>query len=141
MAPIGGPTGGGQAGFGSGGSFTGAQSAFETLGNHVYAMNNGESGAQNVETTIFEGTSGNYYSKGTLRFALDHISGDNLEVALYFNNVQVWGEQSVSGYEAFTNWPLHIIIPAYTAVKMTVTNTASGTGRRVFINYAGRIYR
>ena len=37
MAPIGGPTGGGQAGFGSGGSFTGPAEALELVGNHAYA--------------------------------------------------------------------------------------------------------
>ena len=115
---------------------------FNVLGNHLYALNGGvDTGNQNVETTLFKAETGNYYSKGWLRFTLDHISGDNVEVAVYFNDVIIWAEQSVSGYEGYTDWPLHIVIPPFTTVKLTGKNTASSTGRRVFTSITGRIYK
>ena len=123
------------------GSFTGNASAFEIIGNHIYALNNVETGAQNTETTIFKSETGNFYSVGQLRFSINSSSGDDIQFYVYFNGVQVWGEYATSGTAEGEMWPLDLIIPAYTEVKLTATNVASGTGRQIFIDYAGRIYR
>ena len=63
MAPIGGPTGGGQSGFGSGGSFTGPAEALEIIGNHAYAYS-GTFEATTAEQTALDFTSGNYLFVG-----------------------------------------------------------------------------
>ena len=66
MAPIGGPTGGGQAGFGSGGSFTGPAEALEVIGDHAYAYS-GMFPGSNTSQQAFNFTTGNYYFVGDVQ--------------------------------------------------------------------------
>ena len=78
----------GGAGNPIGGSFTGSASAFETIGDHVYALNNAD--VTGDETTLLEATTGNYYSVGKLRFAVNSSSGDDIQCLIYLMDKLFW---------------------------------------------------
>jgi hypothetical protein len=134
--------GGGVGGAGNpvGGTFGGSTS-FQTVGDHIYGYNGGvDTGSQSAETTVFESDTGSYYTVGTVHFSINSTSGDDIMLAVYFNDQPIHKETASSGSAEHDMWPLNIIIPPYTKVKLTATNLASGTGREIFTNISGRMY-
>ena len=138
MALVGGGVGG--AGNPIGGTFGGSTS-FQTIGDRIYGYNGGvDTGNQNVETTMFESDTGNYYSVVTARFSIADTSGDNIDMAIYFNDQPVFKEAASSGLTEADSYPLNLVIPPYTRVKLTATNVASSTARTIFTCISGRFY-
>ena len=134
--------GGGVGGAGNpvGGTFGGSNS-FQTIGDHIYGLNGGvDTGSQSTEVTIFQSDTDNYYVIGKLRFAINDSSGDDIQFALYYNGQQVWGEYATSGSAEHDMWPLNVVIPPFTNVRLTANNLSSGTAREIFTSIVGRIY-
>jgi len=116
--------------------------SFNVIGNHLYGLNGGvDTGGQGVETTVFEATTGNYYVVATARFAINSSSGDDIEFIMYFNGVAMFGEYAQSGTTESDSYPINIIIPPLTEVKITANNKGSSTGRGIFTIITGRIYK
>ena len=143
MAPIGGPTGGGQAGFGSGGSFTGPSEALELVGDHAYAYTNVP--ASTTSVNAFNFTSGNYYFVGELEFnpevdfATRNVGAGVAVCQIKMNDTLVGlicSEQS-----DFFRSSMQLIIPAYTEVTVEVICAQSISTELVTVGLTGRIYR
>ena len=137
--PIGGPTGGGQAGFGSSGSFTGPAEAIEVIGNHMYAT----SGAVNFddnETTCVKATTGNYYSYAYVQIGISEVSSDNVFLRIYMNDSLVFLHTVGDTQKIDRVTPIRIVIPSYTEFKVTITNQ-DDTVRSATVITTGSIYR
>lgn len=149
MAPIGGPTGGGQAGFGSGGGFTGPAQALEIVGDHAYAYSGliNTAATQYTETTYLEFTSGNYLFVGTFQannmdFEGGSAGTDDMVYKLYLNGALVQGYRASSaGPYTEPDGTIPLMIPAYTIVKATTANITTDTARPNLLSLIGRIYR
>ncbi len=123
-----------------GGSF-GGSSSFQTLGDRIYGLNQGaNTGSQNVETTMFESDTGSYYSVAKFRFSINSSSSDDIQLKIYFNNIAVFAEYTTSGTNESDMFPLELIIPPFTQVRMTAENKASSSAREIFTVITGRIY-
>ena len=140
MQRDGGPGGGGQ-GHGTGASFTGPAEALEIVGNHAYAYNRQ---AVNDDTaTFFEFTTGNYYFVGTITGGRNMKSAAESAIEIYFNDSKIYEAKYDNGIGSTLVIPFsspgHLIIPAYTAVRVDMeVNDASDT---IALILAGRIYR
>jgi len=142
MAPIGGPTGGGQAGFGSGGSFTGPAEALELAGSHCYSYS-GELSVDGSLVTMNKFTTGNYLAEFFIEF---HGFFAFIGQAQWQINILLNGSSIINTYwdatqdAAIQDFPTRLIIPAYTQVEIKMAQ-ASGTPRDFSTTVTGRIYR
>jgi len=137
----------GGAGNPVGGSFTGPAEALEIYGNYATALSGGVivSNATNPEVTLLDFTSGNYLFVGTLQGFMAEVSGNDIRFTLTFNGVTV-AEILTSGDNQYLSRTidagLNVIIPAYTAVKLTAINlTAPYTNRTNYAVLVGEIFR
>ena len=148
MAPIGGPTGGGQAGFGSGGSFTGPAEALEIYGDFAAAY----SGQQNINTSDVQHlkfTTGNYLFVGELQFngAIKFATGDigggvTSACQVSFNDVSLFNLKLDTAAEDMpTEATVPFLIPAYTDVLVEVVSTGTTAEFYTSVNIIGRIYK
>ena len=144
--PIGGPTGGGQAGFGSGGSFTGPAEALELAGDFAYAL----SGLKQIATSEvahLNFTSGNYLFVGIMQFQgctdpADPATGKSSVFTVNFNGIAVAGVKVDSAVEGMPSvMGLDLIIPPYTEVSVTCQSPATTAGLETAVILSGRIYR
>ena len=121
--------------------FSGTGNFFTILGDHISGLNGGvNTSGSNNETTMFQATTGKYYSVCNIRYSISSSSGDDIEMKMYYNGITVFGEYATSGTTEGEMFPLNIIIPPLTEVKLTANNKASSTGREVFTIITGRIY-
>ena len=145
--PIGGPTGGGQAGFGSGGSFTGPAEALEIIGNHAFAYS-GQFQATTSAQTALKFTSGNYYFVGEFHLygAVDPTNpGGSRSVSsglLSMNGTNllslVGGNSAIdTAMEAFCQ----ILIPPYTEVEVLLEADDNQAAQFQSVSMVGTIYR
>ena len=142
--PIGGPTGGGQAGFGSGGPFTGPAEALEYMGDHCYAYS-GRIATDHNPSTCLEFTTGNYYSVVDLQFmwltSTDEYTGDDALMLVYLNGASVGGMLGGSSHNLGRENTAFVISP-YTDVKVTAENASGNTNEHyMWIMLTGEIYR
>jgi hypothetical protein len=138
MALIGGGGAGNVAG-GSGSSF-GASNSFQLIGDHIYGYNGGvNTGSQNVNVTMFQSDTVNYYVVGKVRFSINGSSGDDISLIIFFNDQKVYEEYAISG-TADIEQPIDIIIPPYTTVKLTAANRSAATAVEVFTTITGKVY-
>jgi len=141
MAPIGGPTGGGQAGFGSGGSFTGPSEALELVGDHAYAYTNVP--ASTTSVNAFNFTSGNYYFVGKIQLnpELEYANGSTgscrIRIKMNGSIVGLLITEATDFYRSSMN----LIIPAYTSVTVEVVSAEDTPAEIITIGLTGRIYR
>jgi len=146
MAPIGGPTGGGQAGFGSGGSFTGPAEALEIYGDFAGA-NSGAIQINNSLVTHLDFTSGNYLFVGEFVFNgpnnVSAVTGGAVGIAeISFNGVVIMKVKVATDQEDMPcSFTMPILIPSYTEVKVEVQTDSTGAGTTTDVNLVGRIYR
>ena len=147
MAPIGGPTGGGQSGFGSGGSFTGPAEALEIIGNHAYAYS-GLISASTTTKTYLNFTSGNYYFVGQFQFNSpleedDPQPGVEAVCKISFNSVGIAiiraGGDFADNADSVVNQEL--IIPPYTEMNVVVDCHNTDAARLGSCTLVGRIFR
>ena len=147
MAPIGGPTGGGQSGFGSGGSFTGPAEALEIIGDFAYAYSGKMSTNTSVQTAL-SFTTGNYVFVGRIQ-----CTGPVSEVTAQNGRISTWRMElntAVIGYikadttddfEGTTPSYVEVIIPPYTVVDVYVDSNSTDSDFYNSVMMAGRIYR
>jgi len=146
MAPIGGPTGGGQAGFGSGGSFTGPNEAIELIGDHCYAYS-GPLGADGTGQTALLFTTGNYYVVGTIQFnafvnPTTPPSGDEGTCTIIMNGSTILIlKADATSTDQDASQQQGIVIPAYTQMQIDIESDGSDTNMKGSVSITGRIYR
>jgi len=145
--PIGGPTGGGQAGFGSGGPFTGPAEALEYMGDHCYAYSGVVSigAVQNTQYTMLKfTTSGAGYIRAEIQFApTDSESSNDFQTVITINDSTVWGEILQETFARYHDLkvPAIIMIPPFSDVKITMANTSASSTINWICALTGRIYR
>ena len=141
MAPIGGPTGGGQAGFG-GGSFTGPAEALELAGDFCYSYS-GVVAVSGSLTTCNKFTTGNYTAEVVVDFhgTFAQIGQDQIQFEVKMNGSQIINTTWVATLDAsFLDFPSRLIIPPYTEIEVSLSQ-ASGSDRNMETTITGRIYR
>ena len=131
----------GGAGNPVGGSFTGPAEALEVLGDHAYAYS-GNVSTTSSNTTMLKFTTGNYYFVGGLEFHGDFagVGASNTVTRIVMNNTEIVDTTHTTQQDnTLQDYPIQIIIPAYTEVEVTFAQAA---GTYVFqATLVGRIYR
>jgi len=140
------PNGGGGGGGGLVGlsnSFTGASSSIDTVLQFAYAYS-GKVPVDNNETTLIQSTTGNFLFVGTWQpqYMVTSASPDDYLFQVYLNdNIVASVILAASADRDSFYRPVNLIIPAYTAVKMTAANVANTNSRDVGGILTGRTYR
>ena len=143
MAIIGGGPGGGGP-LGSGNAFVGPQDAIELIGDHFYVYTGVQSisGDANVNPML-SFTTGNYYCVGGIdvQGKFNIIANSNLGIQVKLNDaIIVDSIQSAANDMTIFDFPMPIIIPAYTKIEVGMQqNTGSGVDFELIMT--GRIYR
>ena len=132
----------GGAGNPVGDSFTGPAEALEVIGDHAYAYS-GNVGTTSSNTTMLKFTTGNYYFVGGLEmhgnFAT--IAANNTNIRIVMNNSEIVETTNTTQQDStLFDFPIQIIIPAYTEVEVTFSQ-AQGTTIDMQATLVGRIYR
>ena len=132
--------GGGGSILGVSGSFTGPATALEIVGKHCYAY----SGVQAVtaETSLLDFKSpGRAYIVGSFLFSYLPASGDDFVYKIYFNEaiIQQYIVPEARAYTEPDN-VIPVVIPAFTQVKATAENVASGTERDQIVSFVGELF-
>lgn len=139
-APSGGGGGGGPVGFAN--SFTGPSEALELVGNHAMAYS-GNVGITSSNITMLKFTSGNYYFVGGLELHGDFqsIAANNTVTRIVMNNSEIVDTiHSTINDNTLMDYPIQLIIPAYTEFELTMAQGAGGT-LNMQATLVGRIYR
>ena len=144
MAPIIGPTGGGQT-IGSGGSFTGPAEALEVAGDFAYAYS-GTFEATTAEQTALNFTTGNYLFVGELQLnaflQIGNVSVRQGAAEITFNDTIVSLICTANGNEqAPLQATQELIIPPYTEVKVVIVAEVDDSDNFATVGITGRIYR
>ena len=120
-------------------TFLGPSQSLVVLGDHIYGLS-GQVQYDNTETTFIDGETGKYYSDVFIQFSTLAYTADDPTIKVTFNDVLVIASgHSHTSLSELNNFPLRIIIPPLTRVKVTVTNQDS-TPIQGFIYIKGRIY-
>jgi hypothetical protein len=137
--PIGGPTGGGQSGFGSGGSFTGPAKALDIYGDFAAAYS-GIVQSSGTPFNLLDFTTGNYLFVGewTCYYGVTG-SGNDIQFKAKMNGATLI-QFNLSDSNDLAEWPTPILIPAYTKVEIEQTNENAGADL-IGTSIIGRIYR
>ena len=138
MAPI---TGGGPP-VGSSNTFTGTASSLELVGDHAYAYS-GNVGITSSNITMLKFTTGNYYFVGGLEFHGDFasITASNTVTRIVMNDSEIVDTIHTTQQDnTLMDYPIQIIIPAYTEIDITMAQAAGGT-IDMQCTLVGRIYR
>ena len=110
------------------------------IGNKAYAYS-GEIGVDNNATTLLEFETGNSNFIGFLAIQNGSGSGDDMRYLLTFNGERVCHIYSGTS-DVFNQFqfPVDIIIPAYTSVLLTAQNIVSGTERAHTVTLTGEVF-
>ena len=93
------------------------------------------------ETDMVNFSSGSGYIVGQVMFNYVANTGEDFMFRIYFNNIQVQGNiQGKHDYDAKFESDIKIIIPPFTAVRLTGQNLTNNTGRDMIASLTGRVY-
>ena len=127
-------------GYGPQDQFTGAGKTLNVLGNHIWGLS-GQVQYDDNETTFIESETGKYYSDVFIQFSTLAYTADDPTIKVTFNGVLIVGSgHSHTSLSELNNFPLRLLIPPLTVVKVTVTNQDS-TPIQGFVYIKGRIYK
>ena len=122
-------------------SFTGPAEALEILENHAYAVSGSfvSAGGDSADTTYLSFTSGNYYFVGTISVYEKNSGGSAARyMDTSFNGVNIMDIKSDGNPDWLNNFPIPIIIPAYTEVEVK----CGINGGEIFsVVLVGRVYK
>jgi len=88
-----------------------------------------DTAGQNVEVNMLKFNTQSEYVKSIMTFSNGSGSGDDIRYYVYFNNVIVAQQYSTGGTAEIMDRPLHIILPPFTEVKISMTNLSSSNLR------------
>ena len=137
-APSGGGGGGGPVGFSN--SFTGPATALELLGNLIYGYT-GEVAIDNNVTDVIDFNTGNYVSYLNVTPSSTAASNDDYILKIKLNDSLI--NQSLFSNTFQSNpygyFPIQIIVPAYTSLKIQLNNNSGTTPNGWLISIVGEI--
>jgi len=137
--------GGGQSGFGSGGSFTGASLALEVIGNHVFGVS-GPVAVSNTAVPLLEHTTGNHYIVATWignynQDVSESLPSEDYRFTISLNGTRIASIDTSDAQGSARNTLLDIIIPPYTVLKVEARNYSGSGTEDVGVVLIGRLYR
>jgi len=109
------------------------------VGNFMYAYNYG--GVTDSETTFFDFTSGMGIIKSAFQAFGTDQSGNDFTLVISFNGEAVVTSRGSSAQSLADDFfPIFLIIPPITQVKVTLVNDSASTSRDWWITMTGRVY-
>jgi len=134
--------GGGGGILGVSGSFTGPAQSLEIVQDLIYAYS-GEVSVTNVVSDLIDFTTGNYVSSLNVTPSSTTASNDDYIMKIRLNDSLVYQSLFSNTFQSnpYGYFPVQIIIPAYTGVKIQLNNNSSSTGNGWLVSIVGRIYR
>ena len=129
--------GGGQSGFGSGGT-AGVSKGLNYVGGHAFA-NSGAVGVVQADTTQLDFTTGGEYITAKFRFNTENTD-DDIRFKVLFDGEAVQGYTVGSANNHSFHSALDLIIPPFTHVVCTGYNESSSTSRTTYASTSGRVY-
>ena len=126
---------------GSNAIFTGPQQGLSILGNHCYAYS-GENSVDNTEAFLLNFQSaGKRYIMAEVTLGSKAQENEDYEFKIYFNGSIVFGSTfGNQGAHYIGNWPIPIMIPPATEVKMSLQNIADTDNRTWTAHIVGKVY-
>ena len=110
------------------------------VGTHCYAYS-GEVDVANTELYLLNFTSGKEYITGKVQLGSKAGENEDYEFKIYFNDVivfsTVFGNQSHNEIGA---WPIPLLIPPMTGVKMSLDNIADTDSRTWTVGLTGKLH-
>ena len=121
--------------------FSGPQKGLTVIGKHCYGYS-GIVGVTNVETDLFDFSTGKDYISSNLQVLNGTDSNEDFLYKVYFNDVLVaqWHFLYASTIHQTLPNAYKIIIPPNTTVRVTGANTISGTSRNHSATITGKVY-
>ena len=126
---------------GSNAQFTSVGNSLTVIGSHCYAYS-GYLTINDSETTILTFPTGKGYIFANLQVLNGTTSNEDFLYKVYFNNILVaqWHCLQVTDKEINIPNLYPIVIPPYTTVKVTGTNTSSASSRGHTATVTGKVY-
>ena len=110
------------------------------LGQHCYAYSGEVSGA-NTELNLLDFVSGKDYITGEVQIGSNAGENEDYVFKIYFNDVVVFstlfGNQ---GHQNIGTWPIPLIIPPLTGVKISLDNIADTDSRTWTVGLTGELH-
>ena len=100
-------------------------------------------GVTDVEKSMIDTLTGNYYSVVEIQFCGNFTTGNNYVAKVYLNDgvVMEFLMSAVDDAPPFGYFPYNLIIPAYTKFKVTLANLTNTGSNNWDVQVTGRIYR
>jgi len=122
-------------------TFLGTQKGLILVGGHCMGYS-GEYSVDNTETFLLDFFSpGKRYIKAQVQLGSKAAENEDYEFKIYFNGSvvfsAVFGNQSQNEIGA---WPIPLLIPPATEVKMSLANVADTDSRTWTVHLVGRVY-
>jgi len=118
---------------GSNAQFIGASPvSLNYIGNRIYGIS-GAVGVVNSETTVAEWTTGGQTLDAKLQLLYIQVnSNDQMEWQVYLNGILIAGAKDHGpAYYIEFNYPLILVLPPYSTLKITAENVSSATERNM----------
>jgi len=122
-------------------TFLAPQLGLTTLGDHIFGYS-GVIGVDDTEKTLILGNTGKYYAVTEIQFLGNYVTGHNYVAKVYLNS-SITHEFVMSGSTdagPFGYFPINVIIPPNTEIKITLDNTQTGDTNNWTVQLTGRIY-
>ena len=101
----------------------------------------GSVGATDPETDLLNFTTGSGLIDAFIQFNYIAISGNDFQYAVYFNDLLIQGYSvAESGATATADNFIKLLIPPFTAVRLTALNLSGATSRQQAVSLTGRVY-
>ena len=123
-------------------SYTGPAQALELIGDHIYGYT-GEITVTDSVSDLTDFTTGNYYSYINITPSSTTASNDDYIMKVRLNDNLVYQSTFSNTFQSnpYGYFPVQIIVPAYTNVKIQLNNNSSSTGTGWLISIVGTIHR
>lgn len=121
--------------------FTGPQKGLSIIGERCYAYSGSVNVPQAETTVLLFNTEANVIKAGIQIISGVDVS-DNYELNVYLNGSTIWQQRLTNTVQEFFygNYPINLIIPPLSEVKVTLQNITSDTDRLWSVLFTGRVY-
>jgi len=122
-------------------TFLGPNQGLTTLGDHIFGYS-GVIGVDNTEKALILGNTGKYYAVAEIQFLGNYDTGHNYVAKVYLNSsvTHEFIMSATSDAGPFGYFPINVIIPPNTEIKITLDNTQTSDSNNWTVQLTGRIY-
>jgi len=98
-------------------------------------------GVDDTEKNLLEFQTNSEYIEAQIQLGSDSAENEDFEFQIYFNNVVVFaGIFNNQGQHNIGSWPIPLIIPPFTEVKISLDNLADTDTRNWTVGLTGKAY-